>query len=168
MTLSLDFPKNKNGGGAASLEQCLNHFCTIELLRGDNKYMCSNCKKRCEAKKRFSIESTPRVLIVHIKRFTNFGTKIKDFVKYPKILSLSGYMSSKLDQQSDPKYNPGLRQSVTQEDEIFDLYGVVVHQGGGCRSGHYYSYAKGFDEQWYDCNDDYVSRVHNGVDGVLQ
>ena len=41
---------------------------------------------------------------------------------------------------------------------MFDLYGVVVHQGGGCRSGHYFSYCKGFDGEWYDCNDDYVGR----------
>lgn len=31
------------------------------------------------------------------------------------------------------------------DGEIFDLFGVVVHQGGGCRSGHYYSYVKGVD-----------------------
>jgi hypothetical protein len=35
---------------------------------------------------------------------------------------------------------------------------VVVHQGGGCRSGHYFSYCKGFDGEWYDCNDDFVGR----------
>lgn len=88
MTLSLDFPKNAGRNGPISLEQCLNHFCSVELLKGDNKYSCSACKKKCEAKKRFSIESTPRLLIVHLKRFTNFGNKIKDFVKYPKTLKL--------------------------------------------------------------------------------
>jgi ubiquitin C-terminal hydrolase len=44
-------------------------------------------------------------------------------------------------------------------DEMFDLYGVVVHMGGGCRSGHYFSYCKGFDGEWYDCNDDFVQRA---------
>ena len=34
----------------------------------------------------------------------------------------------------------------------------MVHQGGGCRSGHYFSFCKGFDGEWYDCNDDFVGR----------
>jgi len=45
--------------------------------------MCSACKKRNEARKRFSIETTPRTLIINLKRFTNFGSKIGEFVKYP-------------------------------------------------------------------------------------
>lgn len=64
MSLSLDIPKTKsmygggyqNGGGEITFEQCMNNFCSSEHLRGENKYMCGNCKKRCEAKKRFSIE----------------------------------------------------------------------------------------------------------------
>ncbi len=130
-----------------TLEECLQHFYSPEHLKGDNKYMCSGCKKRQEAKKRFSIETTPRTLIIHLKRFTNFGTKIGERVKYPQILSLKNYMSTAIDQ------------SGKVEDEVFDLYGVVVHAGGGCRSGHYYSYCKGFDGEWYDCNDDYVGRT---------
>jgi len=27
-------------------------------------------------------------------------------------------------------------------DQIYDLYGVVVHQGGSTSSGHYYAYCK--------------------------
>jgi hypothetical protein len=42
----------------------------------------------------------------------------------------------------------------------------VVHQGGGCRSGHYFSYCKGFDGEWYDCNDDFVGRSR--IDIVLR
>lgn len=77
--------------------------------------MCSGCKKRNEARKRFSIETTPRTLIIHLKRFTNFGTKISEFVKYPQTLSLKSYMSSTIDQ------------SGKTAEEMFDLYGVVVH-----------------------------------------
>ena len=42
----------------------------------------------------------------------------------------------------------------------------MVHQGGGCRSGHYFSYCKGFDGEWYDCNDDFVGRSR--IDIVLR
>ena len=81
MSLSLDIPRNNSYKGSNSssditFESCLNYFCRSEDLKGDNKYMCSNCKKKCDAKKRFSIEKTPGILIVHFKRFTNMGTKI--------------------------------------------------------------------------------------------
>ncbi|TNV81936.1 hypothetical protein FGO68_gene2032 [Halteria grandinella] len=149
IALSLELPKQRQMG-SATLEQCLSGFCTVETLKGDNKYMCGGCKKKCEAKKRFSIESTPRTLIIHIKRFTNFGNKIGEFIKYPSTLSLKPYMSD----------------THTGDSETFDLYGVVVHQGGGCRSGHYFSYCKGFDGEWYDCNDDFVGRTQ--MDRVLR
>jgi ubiquitin C-terminal hydrolase len=83
--------------GGAELSQCLTNFCAAETLKGDNKYFCSGCKKKCEAKKRFSIEQSPRTLIIHIKRFTNLGNKIPDYVKYPSLLSLKSYMSSSID-----------------------------------------------------------------------
>lgn len=153
-TLSLEFPKRKHAN-AFTLEECLNHYYAPELLKGENKYMCSGCKKRQEARKRFSLEATPRTLMIHLKRFTNFGSKIGEFVRYPATLSLKTFMSSTIDQEK-----------ASSDNEIFDLYGVVVHQGGGCRSGHYFSYCKGFDGEWYDCNDDYVGR--SSLDRVLK
>jgi ubiquitin carboxyl-terminal hydrolase 36/42 len=67
VSLSLDLPMSrgggygmygmqKSGGNHINFESCLNNFCSSELLKGENKYSCSNCKKKCEAKKRFSIE----------------------------------------------------------------------------------------------------------------
>jgi ubiquitin carboxyl-terminal hydrolase 36/42 len=86
-----------------------------EHLKGENKYMCGGCKKKNEARKRFSIESTPRTLIIHLKRFTNFGFKIGEYVKYPLALSVKNYMSSSIDN------------SGKSGEEVYDLYGVVVH-----------------------------------------
>ena len=87
------------------------------MLKGDNRYMCGGCKKRQEAKKRFSIESTPRSLVIHLKRFTNMGNKIGEFVRYPATLSLKNFLSSTIDSG----------EKSSGENELFDLYGVVVH-----------------------------------------
>ena len=95
-TLSLEFPKRRQGG-TLSIEECMHQYYAAEHLKGDNKYMCGGCKKRNEARKRFSIENTPRTLIIHLKRFTNMGNKIGEFVKYPETLSLKNYMSSTID-----------------------------------------------------------------------
>jgi ubiquitin carboxyl-terminal hydrolase 36/42 len=95
-TLSLEFPKRRQGG-TLTIEECMHQYYAAEHLKGDNKYMCGGCKKRNEARKRFSIENTPRTLIIHLKRFTNMGNKIGEFVKYPETLSLKNYMSSTID-----------------------------------------------------------------------
>jgi ubiquitin carboxyl-terminal hydrolase 36/42 len=48
IVLSLEIPKLKYMSGA-TLEQCLSNFSDVETLKGDNKYMCSSCKKKCVA-----------------------------------------------------------------------------------------------------------------------
>jgi len=118
ITLSLDLPQSR----CISFEQCLNNFCKNELLKGENKYMCSNCKKKCEAKKRFSIEQSPRILIIHLKRFTALGRKINDFIGYPRSFSLKSFMSTSIDAMVEKE------QAVSGLDkEIYDLFGVVIH-----------------------------------------
>jgi ubiquitin carboxyl-terminal hydrolase 36/42 len=55
-------------------------------------------------------------------------------------------------------------------DQVYDLYGVVIHQGGSTSSGHYYSYCrtemalnptlnKPGQGKWYECNDEYISQI---------
>lgn len=60
--------------------------------------------------------------MIHIKRFTNFGNKIPDLIKYPASLSLQNYMSTAIDSSSKNSVNIS-----TKDHEIYDLYGVVVH-----------------------------------------
>ena len=52
-----------------------------------------------------------------------------------------------------------------EEDAIYDLYGVCVHQGSSRSFGHYYSYVRGFEseESWYKCNDESISKVSDGL-----
>jgi ubiquitin C-terminal hydrolase len=39
----------------------------------------------------------------------------------------------------------------------YNLYGVLVHQGGSCHSGHYYAFVKAPNDVWHLCDDDSVS-----------
>ena len=43
---------------------------------------------------------------------------------------------------------------------MYQLYGVLVHQGMSSNSGHYYCYVKGSDKMWYTMNDNFVSIPH--------
>lgn len=71
-------------------------------------------------------------------------------------------MSQSIDAKHDPKlrkaYQQQLEQGGVNSKEMYDLFGVVVHMGGGCRSGHYYSYCKDFQGNWFECDDSSVTR----------
>lgn len=132
ITLSLDIPiamRNFNRG-PPTFESCLNQFCSSETLSGANKYMCSGCKKKCDAKKRFSIEQSPRILIVHFKRFDAFRNKISAKIPYPATFSLKEFMSKSIDSRSDSQLRAKLEKEVAANPthkEYYDLFGVVVH-----------------------------------------
>ena len=57
-------------------------FCEEKL---DDAYKCEKCKNTSQAKKLTMIGKTPKILVVHFKRFKMFPKKKKiiDFVQYP-------------------------------------------------------------------------------------
>lgn len=139
LDLSLDI--NKQGCG--NLHRCMEVFVRAEILQGDNAYKCMRCKNTVTAYKKFSIHRCPNILMLQLKRFSNFmGNKIHKDLSYPSKLNLAPYMSS--------KPASGL---------WYELYAVLVHSGFSCNSGHYYAYAKAPNGQWYCFNDSSVYQV---------
>ncbi|XP_053911903.1 ubiquitin carboxyl-terminal hydrolase 36-like [Cuculus canorus] len=125
---------------AESIEKALNLFVRPEMLCEENAYMCDKCKTKVRASKRLSIQQASNVLTVSLKRFSYFhGGKITKGVTYPEFLDIRPYMS---ENEGDPVQ--------------YQLYAVLVHSGTSCHSGHYYSYVKASDGQWYLMNDDIV------------
>lgn len=120
------------------LERCLSHFCRAEVLDGSNRYHCPVCKSKQPATKQFSLQQIPRVLTIQLKRFTNFGKKDMRTMQYPEELDLS-------------RYSRGAGR--------YSLYGVLVHSGHSCHSGHYYSFVKAGNGLWYEMNDSSVSQA---------
>lgn len=117
-----------------------------EILDGDNKPVCSNCKEKRRCAKRYSIEKPPKILVIHLKRFlkARFNNKINLPVEYPiDGLDISKYLNCNIDStqyQSNTKC-------------IYDLYGISLHSGTES-SGHYVAYCKNpFNKKWYYFND---------------
>ena len=59
-----------------------------EILRSDNKYWCSECRRLNEAQRSVSYEVLPTVLILQLKRFTTvasktYVSKLTDFIPTP-------------------------------------------------------------------------------------
>jgi ubiquitin carboxyl-terminal hydrolase 36/42 len=92
------------------------------------------------ASKRFTIHESPVALTIHLKRFSPLGRKIGHPVRYEERLSLAQAVS-------EGQYGPS-----------YSLYGVISHAGGGPHSGHYYAHVKASNDQWYEMNDDSVTR----------
>jgi ubiquitin carboxyl-terminal hydrolase 36/42 len=92
------------------------------------------------ASKRFTIYEPPVALTIHLKRFSPLGRKIGHPVRYDERLSLAQAVS-------EGQYGPS-----------YSLYGVISHAGSGPHSGHYYAHVKASNDQWYEMNDDSVTR----------
>lgn len=101
----------------------------------------NRCKKPVLAEKRFTIHEAPTVLTIHLKRFSPMGRKIGHQIRYDERLSLQPYMS-------DGAFGPS-----------YSLYGVISHAGGGPNSGHYYAHVKDGMGNWYEMNDESVTRI---------
>ena len=101
------------------------------------------CKKLVQATKQLKYRRLPTILIIHLKRFSDTGGKISKRVEYPKELNMKPFTSNK----------------DGEEDFMYDLYGVLVHEGNVASLGHYYCFIKASNDAWYEMNDISVSQV---------
>ncbi|KAF2477566.1 uncharacterized protein BDR25DRAFT_2094 [Lindgomyces ingoldianus] len=139
--------------GKANLQESLQAFVEGDVMEGDNKYKCESCGgKLVDAVKRTCLKDVPDNLIFHLKRF-DFDlvdmrrAKINDHFEFPNSIDVSPY---NVDHLSDP--------SKPRREDIFELVGVLVHQGTS-ENGHYYSYIRerpcpsGSPTSWVEFND---------------
>ncbi|XP_078504338.1 ubiquitin carboxyl-terminal hydrolase 45 isoform X2 [Lissotriton helveticus] len=133
-----------------SVQSCLYHFTSVELLMGNNKLLCERCTDKNErkrnssgsekeahtlytnARKQMLISAVPSILILHLKRFHQAGLglrKVNRHVDFPLVLDLAPFCSASCKNVSE-----GAR-------ALYGLYGVVEHSGS-LRGGHYAAYVK--------------------------
>ncbi|KAF0295613.1 Ubiquitin carboxyl-terminal hydrolase 2 [Amphibalanus amphitrite] len=137
--LSLPIPSRS---GQVRLQACFDLFTKEEVLDGDEKPTCSKCQKRQKCTRSLSIQKFPRILVVHLKRFSpqeRFRGKLNTTVDFSvNGLDLSPY-------------------SAGQTPCRYSLYGVANHSGT-LLSGHYTAHCRHpYTAEWYGYND---SRVH--------
>lgn len=125
---------------------CFSKFTKNETLDEDNTWYCSKCKDHKQASKEMRLSNLPKILIIHLKRFSRSKysySKNTSLVDFPlENLDLSNFM---IDNTTSPKYN---------------LYGVINHMGG-MGGGHYTAYVKtpAHDNLWVEFDDSSVSKV---------
>lgn len=96
------------------------------------------------------MEQAPVNLIVNLKRFDKFGTKIKANINYPNTFDLGDFEEK-------------ISKSTDGSGAVYELYAVINHEGRFSNRGHYNCNVKGFDENWYSCDDSTIinqGKVH--------
>lgn len=101
---------------------------------------CSKCKERRKCTKSFSIQKFPKVLVIHLKRFSpteRFRGKLSVIIDFPlNGLDLSPYAAT-----------------TGHNDCQYNLYAISNHSGT-TYSGHYTAYCKHpYSNQWHEYND---------------
>ena len=136
--LSLPIPNKAN----ISLYDCLDFYCLFEKLDGENAWYNEKTKSKQDVKKGIVFWSLPNILIIDLKRFTNFNKKINNIIDIPiNDVDLSKYVKG---------YN--------SESYIYDLFGICNHSGN-CNGGHYTAYVKNANNKWYEFNDTLVNEI---------
>ncbi|XP_061778663.1 ubiquitin carboxyl-terminal hydrolase 4 isoform X2 [Nerophis ophidion] len=134
-------PKKK---ATVALRECIELFTTMETLGEHDPWYCPTCKKHQQATKKFDLWSLPRILVVHLKRFSYnrcWRDKLDTVVDFPiRDLNMSEFLC-------DPKAGP----------HTYDLIAVSNHYGG-MGGGHYTAFGKNkVDGKWYYFDDSSVS-----------
>ncbi|XP_063293069.1 ubiquitin carboxyl-terminal hydrolase 2 isoform X1 [Pelobates fuscus] len=128
-----------------SLMDCIRLFTKEDVLDGEEKPTCCRCKARRRCTKKFTVQKFPKILVLHLKRFSEArirSSKLSTFVNFPlKDLDLREFSS---EPSSHTKYN---------------LYAVSNHTGT-TMGGHYTAYCKNPNNgEWYTFNDSRVTAM---------
>ncbi|XP_054815494.1 ubiquitin carboxyl-terminal hydrolase 15 isoform X2 [Prosopis cineraria] len=132
-------------GWVESLEDALTQFTSPEDLDGENMYKCGRCTAYVRARKKLSIHEAPNILTIVLKRFQEgrYG-KINKCITFPEMLDMIPFMTGKGD-----------------IPPLYMLYAVVVHLDtlNASFSGHYVSYVKDLQGNWFRIDDTEVQPV---------
>ena len=121
----------------SDLNESIAKISTPDFLRGDNAIKFEDNGEKMDAKKYCKVSEPPRNLIIQLKRFeysTETWTryKIDTPLSFPADLEMCGHQ--------------------------YKLSGVVIHRGCA-EAGHYFSFCRQPNGEWYEFNDDMVTSV---------
>jgi len=138
--LSLPIPKNRS---EVRISDCLDSFMKEEVRDGDERPTCAKCKAHRKCTKTFSIQRFPKILVLHLKRFS--GERYRSKLSTKVNFDLRGLDLSKFTVENGPV--------------SYNLYGISNHVGS-VYSGHYTAYCRHpYKKKWYSFNDTRVNSV---------
>lgn len=116
------------GRHTCRLSDVVQDFIAKETLDSDERPICSVCKQATRSTKQISVCRMPKLMILHLKKFSNDGYKLTSpDVKVDRTLTFNG-----------TRYN---------------LTACISHHGHSSSSGHYTSHCE-YASRWFHFNDD--------------
>ena len=134
-----------------SLIDCFDLYVEGEILDGDNSWFNEETNKKTNIRKRIQFWSFPDILIIDLKRFNNRFQKNQILVTFP------------LDNLDLSKYVIGYKKECYK----YELYGICNHSGS-VMGGHYTSFVKNANKNWYHFNDQDISLVNTPENVITQ
>ena len=128
-----------------NIHESLKNYFKTEIMDGDNKINCEQCKIKRTCHKHLIFKSLPNILVIALKRFefdynTMLKYKLNKYFEFPYKLDMKDY----------------LIENHRETNTEYELTGITIHFGVS-DFGHYYDLIKGPDGKWYKFNDISVS-----------
>ena len=138
----MNLPVSKNTN---NIYECFDEYTKDQELKGDNAVVDEKDNTKYDVIQKTKFWNLPDILIICFKRFSYDGTRKENKnIDFPiKNLDLSKYILG---------YN--------KNSHTYDLYGVCNHSGK-LQGGHYTSFVKTRNDNWYHFNDTIVSKLNN-------
>ena len=135
-----------------NIQECIQNSSKPEFLIKENRIYANETYGFIDAKMRTLILRSPKILIIHLKRFdytliNHLGSKINDSISIYKEIDISPLL---LNKENEMNNNTNLN---TDKDNNYSLIGVIIHKGQVNR-GHYISYVLKKTSQIWLCLDD--------------
>ena len=131
------------------ISSALKDFLQTEYLKGQNMWFCPQCSALRDSCKETKITHVGRVMILQLKRYSNFnGSVVKDY-KLVECL---------------PERNHTLTVPIKSSDPVsfsnrYSLMATINH-AGTVHAGHYWAFVKDIENDvWLKCNDRSVVEV---------
>ena len=139
-----------------NIDDSLKNYFKTEIMGGDNKIICEECKTKRLCHKKLKLKTLPNILVISLKRFdydyrnmTKF--KLNNYFEFPFELNMSEFLINKKE-TSEKKYN---------KNSIYELTGITIHYGVS-DYGHYYDLIKAVNNKWYKFNDTNITEFNEG------
>ena len=125
----------------SNIYESLKNYFRTEIMEGDNKINCEQCKTKRICHKHLLLKSLPNILVISLKRFefdydTMLKYKLNNYFEFPLQLNMKDY----------------LIENHTEKNTEYELTGITIHFGVS-DYGHYYDLIKGPNNKWYKFND---------------
>ena len=121
-----------------SLNECIHNTLHDEDL--DTLWYDEKTGSKKKLKKKTKIGYLSKILVIHLKRWTNNLSKNSAVITFDEMLDMSPFS--------------------TDENSLYELFAIINHEGN-IFGGHYFSYIK--KNKWYEFNDAHIKEIHSST-----